>query len=214
MLSKKIILALLVVPGIFLSLATTSPSYTPAESRAGVPDSVIKPLEKQYLELNLIVKLLENEGDDVPGNYPSGLINVYNEASTLIAAIPFKHNKKFILRLPLDRQFKIYFTQDKFVSKFIEVNTRTPYIRRVAYTFPFYVGIFEAVTDLDFSVLENPIAKISFNNFNLEFDYDYNYTHVINSDIEKMQQAYYAKLELQKDSLKRVRRTRRDTKEF
>lgn len=214
MLTRKPTLVFLIVPCILLCFAGTSPNYSPAGFAITLPDTVISPLEKNFLELNLIVKLLENEGDDTPGNYPVGLINVYNETSTLIASIPFKKNKKFILKLPFDRAFKVYFTQEKFVSKFIEVDTKIPYTRKAPYVFPFYVGIFEAIPGMDFSVLDNPIAKISYNNFNKEFDYDYNYTHVINTQIETMQEEYYLKLKLQRDSLKRLRKNERDQKVF
>ena len=54
---------------------------------------------------------------------------------------------------------------------------------------------------LDVAVLNEPIAKITYNNFNKTFDYDYNYTAKINNNIKKLYAEYY-RLQKQKKSKK------------
>ena len=65
--------------------------------------------------------------------------------------------------------------------------------------FPFDIDLFEEIEGLNVEVLREPIAKITYNNFNKTFDYDYNYTVKINNNIKKLYNEYYRLQKAQKE---------------
>jgi hypothetical protein len=105
--------------------------------------------------------------------------------------------------LPLNGRFTILFSSPGYVTKKICINTRVPAIRKGGYSFDFTLDLFEEINGLDISVLKDPIAIITFNNFTNAFDYDFNYTAAINESIKKLYGEYYSLKELEKKEVAR-----------
>jgi hypothetical protein len=140
--------------------------------------------------------------DDSPGLYVKGLIKtkddyLYNAKVTVqMDSMPYKeiatnHSGKFNVFLPLNHEYTIRFSNEGYVSKTISISTRVPAKRSEAYKFKFSLDLFETIPSLDVSLLEKPVAIVTFNNFMNKFDYDYNYTSLINDDIERLYAEYY-----------------------
>ncbi len=117
-------------------------------------------------------------------------IKVLNETDFTMATRYTKKGKCGI-KLPLGKKYTIEFSKKGFVSKIIEVNAIVPKYDTFVSVFPFDIDLFQEVEGLDVAVLSEPIAKITFNNFNKTFDYDYNYTVKINNNIKKLYAEYY-----------------------
>lgn len=155
-----------------------------------------------YLELRGNVRHLKGTENEKPNEIKpldSTLITIYN------GDVPYSElwtNKKgkCSFRLPLDKSFKIEVSKPGFVTKHIAVNTRVPFDNKGTYTFTFDVELFEVVKGLDVSVLNNPIAKVSYRVSEECFAYDVAYTSRINADLKKMYKNYYRLQALGADS--------------
>lgn len=120
----------------------------------------------------------------------SVVVRILNETDFTMAT---RYSKKgrCAVKLPLGKKYTIEFSKRGFVSKIIEVNAIVPRYDTFVSVFPFDIDLFQEVNGLDVAVLSEPIAKITFNNFNKTFDYDYNYTVKINNNIKKLYSEYY-----------------------
>jgi hypothetical protein len=129
-------------------------------------------------------------------------IRVLNETDfTMATRDAFKGTCE--IKLPLGKKYTIEFSRRGFVSKIIEVNAIVPKFDMFVSVFPFDIDLFEEVEGLDVAVLSEPIAKITFNNFNKTFDYDFNYTVKINNNIKKLYAEYYRLQRLKKAAKKK-----------
>jgi hypothetical protein len=106
-------------------------------------------------------------------------------------AIRFSKKGRCAVKLPLGKKYTIEFSKNGFVSKVLEVNAKVPRYDTFVSVFPFDIDLFQEVEGLDVTVLNDPIAKITYNNFNKTFDYDYNYTAKINNNIKTLYSEYY-----------------------
>jgi hypothetical protein len=154
-----------------------------------------------YLELRGNVRHLKGNESEKSSIKPldSALITIY------YGDIPYSEiwtNKKgkCSFKLPPDKNFKIEISKNGFVTKSIAVNTKIPPEKRDTYTFNFDVDLFEVVKGLDVSVLNNPIAKVSYHLGDENFGYDVAYTSKINADLKKMYKNYYRLQKIEADS--------------
>jgi hypothetical protein len=149
--------------------------------------------KEYYLELRGYVRHLKgdvSETDQEIKPLDSVLITIYN------GDVPYSElwtNKKGKcgFKLPLDKEFKIEISRKGFVSKYITVVTKVPNEQKSIFSFSFDVYLFEEVPGLDVSVLQNPIAKVSYNLGMERFAYDEAYTSKINTELKKMYKNYY-----------------------
>lgn len=155
----------------------------------------------QYLELKGNVRHLKGNESEKVNIKPldSALVTIF------FGEIPYSEiwtNKKgkCSFKLPLDKIFKIEISKTGFVTKSIAVNTKIPVDKKNVYTFNFDVDLFEVVKGLDVSVLNNPIAKVSYHLGDESFGYDVAYTSKINADLKKMYKNYYRLQKIEADS--------------
>ena len=117
-------------------------------------------------------------------------VTIYRD-STFYLSGKTNRSGKCKIKLPLNERYTIVFSKPGFVSKKISINTRIPVSKKGIYKFFYTVYLFEEIQGLDISILNLPVAIVTFNNFMNQFDYDYNYTVWINKDIEKLYDDYY-----------------------
>jgi hypothetical protein len=146
-----------------------------------------------YLELRGYVRQLKNNEDEKVNEVKpldSVLITIYN-GDVPYSEIWTNKKGKCVFKLPLDKVFKIEISRKGFVTKYITVTTKVPNDQKTVFNFSFDVELFEVVPGLDVSVLNNPIAKVSYNLAVEGFAYDVNYTSKINMELKKMYKNYY-----------------------
>ncbi|MBN8702724.1 MAG: hypothetical protein J0M08_06650 [Bacteroidetes bacterium] len=153
----------------------------------------------QYIELDGIVKKTKTFDKAGNENLDSSKICVYNESKKLVAVFYTNKKGKCKFRLPLNKKFTIEIGKKGFVSKLIEVNTKVPPERKIGYGFPFEISIFEELKELDTSILQKPIAKISFSMSQNQFAYDYMNTDYINNELRRQYKEYYFLREVDAD---------------
>jgi hypothetical protein len=107
---------------------------------------------------------------------------------------------KCSFKLPLDKNIKIQVSKKGFVTKSIAVNTKIPAQQKDIFSFNCDVDIFEEIKDLDVTVLNAPIARITYSPSLNAFQYDVAYTNKVNVELKKMYKKYYHLKELQLDS--------------
>ncbi|HEY0031092.1 MAG TPA: hypothetical protein VGC65_10070 [Bacteroidia bacterium] len=145
-----------------------------------------------YLELKATVR--QSRGDEKEAeskSLDSVLITIYN------GEVPYSEiwtNKKgkCSFKLPLDKNLKIQVAKKGFVTKSIAVNTKIPAAQRDVFSFNCDVDIFEEVKDLDVTILNSPIARITYSPGSNQFQYDVSYTNKVNIELKKMYKKYYA----------------------
>ncbi len=118
--------------------------------------------------------------------------------STVIFTTQSNRSGRCRIVLPLNGRFTLLFSSPGYVTKKICINTKVPPGRTEGYRFDFTLDLFEQINGLDISVLKDPIAIVTFNNFIRAFDYDYNYTVAINESIKKLYGEYYSLKEMEK----------------
>jgi hypothetical protein len=159
------------------------------------PDTVAKDSlvgdKLYYLELKGTIRHLKGENKEEAQVLDSAIIKVFNEKGVLVAHYVTNRKGRCNFKLPLNRRFIVEVSKKGFVPKMIEVNTKVPPEKKLAYIFPFSLDIFEVVPGVDVSVLKKPIARINYFFAISQFDYDNGYTNKINSDLKKMYKEYY-----------------------
>lgn len=153
-----------------------------------------------YLELKATVR--QSKGEDKAAEsktLDSVLITIYNGDIPLTETWTNKKGK-CTFKLPLDKNLKIQVSKKGFVTKSIAVNTKVPVANRDVFNFSCDVDIFEEIAGLDVTVLNSPIAKITYSPSLETFQYDVNYTNKVNVELKKMYKKYYKLQEEQKDS--------------
>ena len=155
-------------------------------------DSLMLNNPKYYLMLDGMVyqsAVSENGKQKV---LDSVMIRVLNETD-LTMDKRFTKKGRCAIKLPLGKKYTIEFSKKGYVSKIIGVNTIVPRYDTFVSVFPFDIDLFREEPELE------PIAKITFNNFNKTFDYDYNYTVKVNNNIKKLYAEYYRLQKLKKE---------------
>lgn len=194
---------------LFLSMAELSRAQNPApprpakKSETTITASDSARAKEYYLELRGYVRQLkgtENEKANEIRPLDSVLITIYN-GDVPYSEIWTNKKGKCTFRLPLDKVFKIEIARDGFVSKHFIVSTKVPNDQKDIFNFSFDVDLFEIVKGLDVSVLNNPIAKVTYNLGTEGFAYDVTYTSKINMELKKMYKNYYHLQKIEKDSI-------------
>jgi hypothetical protein len=154
-----------------------------------------------YLEIKATVR--QSKGDekgDESVALDSVLVTIFN------GEVPYSEiwtNKKgkCSFRLPLDKNLKIQVAKKGFVTKSIAVNTKIPAQQKDIFSFNCDVDIFEEIKGLDVTVLNAPIARITYSPSLNSFQYDVAYTNKVNVELKKMYKKYYHLKEMDADSL-------------
>jgi hypothetical protein len=136
-----------------------------------------------YVEINGTVK------DGIKPLYNSNIEIYANNTLLKISQTDITGNFKFILEL--NREYKIKFTKEFYVSKFIEFNTNVRENELGIWLFSFTMELFPEILSIDFSFLENePIGKISYNKKFGEFEHDFSYTDKMHKKIKSVLENY------------------------
>ncbi len=177
-----------------------STGHTPVKKTTSPAPTDSTKARDYYLELRATVRQSKGEEKDAEAKpLDSVLITIFN------GDIPFSEtwtNKKgkCSFKLPLDKNMRIQVSKKGFVSKSIAVNTKVPALNRDIFNFSCDVDIFEEINGLDVTVLNAPIARITYSPSLETFQYDVNYTNKVNVELKKMYKKYYALQEAQKDT--------------
>ncbi|MFQ5335632.1 MAG: carboxypeptidase-like regulatory domain-containing protein, partial [Flavobacteriales bacterium] len=105
-------------------------------------------------------------------------------------------NGKFIIDVPLGKNYKVVFSKPGYVSKRLAIDaTSVPENQWLdKHGFPMEVSLFEKMEGLDVSILKNPIGRIAYNKKDGYFDYDEAYTRMIQDKLAKLKKELAAKL--------------------
>lgn len=134
----------------------------------GVVKDGIRPLENVHVEIYANNTLLKIELAEITGDF------------------------SFILEL--NRNYKIKFTKEFYVSKFVEFNTNVLENELGIWSFHFVVELFPEVPELDYSFLElEPVGKIHYNKTYGEFDHLVDYTLYMQQKIAQLMSSYHTK---------------------
>jgi hypothetical protein len=194
---KAYFVQLILVLTVCLSATSALAQKDSTDKKERKNDSLMLNNPRYYLLLDGVVyqSAVSENGKQKP--LDSVLIRVLNETDF---SMDYRYTKKgkCALKLPLGKKYTIEFSKRGFVSKIIEVNAVVPRYDTFVSVFPFDIDLFQEIDGLDVAVLNEPIAKITFNNFNKTFDYDYNYTAKINNNIKKLYGEFYRLQKLNK----------------
>ena len=158
--------------------------------------------KEYYLEIKATVKQSKgDEKDDLATPLDSVMITIWN-GDLPISELWTNKKGKCSFKLGLDKNLKIQVSKKGFVSKSIAVNTKIPESKKDAFSFNCDVVIFEEVKGLDVTILNQPIARITYSPSLEGFQYDVNYTNKINAELNKMYKKYYKMQEEAKQEAK------------
>jgi len=164
-------------------------------------------LKDYYLELRATVRQSKGQEKDTESlPLDSVLITVYGNDVPMTKTWTNKKGKCNI-KLPLDKNIRIQIFKKGFVAKSIAVNTKVPAKDLDIFSFSCDVDIFEEIAGLDVTVLNSPIAKITYSPSLGTFQYDVSYTNKVNVELKKMYKKYYALQEAQKDTVVNAKNT-------
>lgn len=136
-----------------------------------------------YVEVSGVVK------DGLKPLYNSNIEIYANNTLLKISQTDITGNFKFILEL--NRQYKIKFTKEFYVSKFIEFNTDVRENELGIWIFSFTVELFPEISNVDFSFLnKEPIGMINYNKMYGEFEHDFAYTEKMHKKIKAVLENY------------------------
>ncbi len=192
-LSRKAILVI----GLLLAVQSVYAQKDSTAKKVRKNDSLMLDNPRYYLLLDGMVYQSAVSENGKQKSLDSVLIRVLNETDF---SMDKRYTKKgrCAVKLPLGKKYTIEFSKKGYVSKIIEVNAVVPRYDTFVSVFPFDIDLFQEINGLDVAVLNEPIAKITFNNFNKTFDYDYNYTAKINNNIKKLYAEFYRLQKLNK----------------
>lgn len=175
-----------------------------AAAPVSAPDTIVQDSlvgdKLYYLELRGTIRHMKSEGRKGAEVLDSAVVKVYTDKGVLVAEHIANRKGRCNFKLPLNRKFVVEISKPGFVAKKIEVNTKVPPERKVAYIFPFSLDIFEKIEGMDVSMLEKPIARISYLLTISQFDYDNLYTDKVNSELKMKYQEYYHLQKMAADS--------------
>ena len=189
---------LLLVFCVLFSTLTAQAQKDSAAQNVRKDDSLMLDNPKYYLLLDGMIYQSAVSEKGKQKALDSVLVRVLNETDFSMAK-KFSKKGRCAIKLPLGKKYTIEFSKKGYVSKIISVNAIVPRYDTFVSVFPFDIDLFQEEKELDVAVLSEPIAKITYNNFNKTFDYDYNYTAKINNNIKKLYTEYYRIQKLKKE---------------
>lgn len=147
---------------------------------------------KEYLEMRGVVKSARTTAKGSEAPMDSAVIRIYSDTTKPALLTVYTEKKgKCEFRLPLNKRFFIHISKKGFVTKIIEVNTKTPANKKGIYIFPFSADLFKNVYEVDFSILKRPIARVTYSTTHSQFDYDYAYTDRVNAQLKGVYSDYF-----------------------
>jgi tetratricopeptide (TPR) repeat protein len=111
--------------------------------------------------------------------------NLY-EGQNKVKSVQTGSDGSFSFRLEMNKQYTIEVEKDGLVSKRISFNTTLPDEEKGTWMNEFSIGLVKKCTGVDYSVLKEPVDKISFDSKRREFVSDKNYVSGMRSRIENM----------------------------
>lgn len=145
-----------------------------------------------YLEMHGVIKqAIEFEKAD-KNLIDSAKITIYNSNKKLIETIYSNKNGVFFFKLPLNHSYTIQISKNGFIPKILNVDTKINETELKRYHLFFNTEMFEAISELNVSILNNSIADIKYNSKLKNFDYNYEYANDINKKIKKLYYEYYS----------------------
>ncbi len=111
--------------------------------------------------------------------------NLY-EGSNKVKSVQTGSDGSFSFRLDMNKQYTIEVEKDGLVSKRISFNTSLPDEEKGTWMNEFSIGLVKKCNGVDYSVLTEPVDKISFDAKRREFVSDKNYVSGMRSRIENM----------------------------
>ena len=149
-----------------------------------------KRVEFELVFVGHITEFDDKKQKDVP--LADCSVNLY-KGSTLVSTSSTGSNGKFKLSVPHDGDFVVQITKPGYITKRIAINTFNVPDERTNSGFADYdvdVDLFKLFPGLDYSVLNNPIARIIYNPLPAvdDFDYDKVYTSQIQAQLDKLKE--------------------------
>lgn len=111
--------------------------------------------------------------------------NLY-EGSNKVKSVQTGSDGSFSFRLEMNKQYTIEVEKDGLVSKRISFNTSLPDEEKGTWMNEFSIGLVKKCNGVDYSVLNEPVDRISFDAKRREFVSDKNYVSGMRSRIENM----------------------------
>jgi hypothetical protein len=144
-----------------------------------------------YLEMHGVIKqAIEFEKAD-KNLIDSAKITIYNSNKKPIEHVYSNKNGVCFFKLPLNNSYTIEISKNGFIPKILNVDTRINETTLKRYHLFFDTEMFEAISELNVSILNNSIADIKYNSKIKNFDYNYEYANDINEKIKKLYYEYY-----------------------
>lgn len=121
------------------------------------------------------VYLDKEEGTSVRGEGVQ--INLYDD-NTLVSSYQTDKKAKFVVNAPFLKHYTLEFTKKGYVTKRVIINTRkAPRNLRIVEDFAFDINLIIQKPEVDYSILDFPIALIEFHENYKDFDYNKKYTN-------------------------------------
>lgn len=130
----------------------------------------------------------------------SAQVAVINEAGITLWHGITDAKGRLNIKLPFGKKFTMSFTKTGYVKKLISIDTHVPAENKKDFNFTYDIDIFEQIEGLDVTILNEPVAKVTYNVVDKIFSYDWIYTTKVNSGLQKMYREYYALKKLEKES--------------
>ncbi len=108
------------------------------------------------------------------------------EGSNLVKTIQTGTDGGFSFRLEINKQYEIVLEKDGLVSKKISFNTQLPDNEKGTWMNEFSMSLFKPCSGVDYSVLKEPVDRISFDARRREFVSDKDYVNRMRPRIESM----------------------------
>ncbi len=106
------------------------------------------------------------------------------EGSNLLKTIQTGADGSFSFRLEINKQYEIVLEKDGLVSKKIAFNTQMPDVEKGTWMNEFSMGLVKPCSGVDYSVLKEPVDRISFDAKRREFISDKDYVNRMRPRIE------------------------------
>lgn len=113
---------------------------------------------------------------------------------------------RLFVQVPLGVDYKVEFKKNGYVTKHIIIDTKNIPSEDASYGFeyPMEVNLFEDIPEIDFSILQKPVAILKFDNKTGFFEYDKDYTNSILKQLEELKKAYQEKMKALAEQRKKM----------
>ena len=111
----------------------------------------------------------------------------------LINTFLANNERKIELELEYQNNYNLYFEKDGYITKSVNIDTQLPEGSQTTESeaLDFELELYKFYDQVDLSVFDDPVAKISYYNEISSFDYNYEYSMAIKDQIEKVRKELY-----------------------